>query len=222
VGDVLFPSIVLGQVLTLADVTLLFSSASTGLQVFEAVASIVKQSFDSVPEDQRRAFTIVIGAREGELMQSSFHVFTLSWDATVGWTNAVVQFPTRSAPLTILGSGGAAVSQWRGYWDSSSQGGTSRAIFSSFCDALRAKSDPRTGGAPQLVGMYRRHAAKTIGVIYQSDPYVHGVAIVPALSMATDNIEWRNELFERCDVKGHRLEDAQVHHAPPGLGPRRS
>jgi len=221
VGDVLFPSIVLGQVITLADAALILSPTSTAPEAFEAVASIVKQSFESVPPAQRRAFTIVIGLREGMLMQSSFYVFALSWNATAGWSDRVVQFPMHSAPLTILGSGETIVSQWHGYWDSSSQGGTSRAIFSAFCDALRAKSDPRTGGAPQLVGMYRRDEAKTFGVIYQETPYVHGVPIVQAPSSTPENIEWRNELFERCDVTGQRLEDAQVHHAPHGLGPRR-
>jgi hypothetical protein len=78
-------------------------------------------------------------------------------------------------------------------------GRTSRAVFSAFCDSFRSGTDSFSGGAPQLVGLYRKGVGESFGIIYQNARYLFGVPAGPdeAALMA---LEWRNELFERCDV----------------------
>ena len=108
------------------------------------------------------------------------------------------------------------VNKWQDRWQSSSQAGTSRAVFSAFCDALRSQEDPKTGGAPQVVGLYRKGTGRCFGVVSENNKFILGLLIDhnPDDSL----VEWRNTLFERCGSDGKRIKTAQVHHAPKGLG----
>ncbi len=130
----------------------------------------------------------------------------------------MLPIPEASGIIKAWGSGEAAVARWYERWLSTRQGGrTSRSVFSAFCDALASGDDPFTGGAPQLVGLYRQGVGETLGVVFQGVRYILGVPIQD-LALVT-SVEWRNALFERCD--GHsmeRLEGAQRHGRPKGLG----
>ncbi len=72
-----------------------------------------------------------------------------------------------------------------------------------------------TGGAPQLVGMFRSGRPESIGVVYRDILYLRGRAIEAAEDVAS---EWRNQLFERCDPRTKTLlHGAQRHARPKGL-----
>ena len=215
IGDVLFASIVVGQVASSIDAGALFRMDAAPAEQFRAVVAAVQASFGALPQPQRRTFTLLLGLREGERMALQFHLFSLGWSAEYGWNESTVVMPKRSAALQILGSGNVIVSEWHGRWEQSSQAGTSRAIFSAFCDALQSKVDPRTGGAPQLVQLYRQGPAAPAGVVYQGRPYLLGLPL--HAPDAPETIQWRNELFERCDLTGKVLKNAQKHGRPKGL-----
>jgi hypothetical protein len=70
-----------------------------------------------------------------------------------------------------------------------------------------AGDDPRSGGPLQLVGLYRQGCGMHFGVIFQGKSYYRGV---DAISLTLPDLEWRNELFERCDPSGQRLVGAQA------------
>jgi hypothetical protein len=87
-------------------------------------------------------------------------------------------------------------------------GNTSRSVFSGFCDSLRAKRDPYTGEPPQLACIYREFPARELGVVWNDQLYFGGLTPPPDLDIST--VEWRNDLFERCDPHTRlRLPDAQ-------------
>jgi hypothetical protein len=134
-------------------------------------------------------------------MASRFRLWRLDWSQARGWTDQEIALPTESALVLAVGSGADVVTRWDDEWRRR-LGRTSRSVFSAFCDALRSKGDPRTGGAPQLVGLYRTGVAHTFGVISDGRRYVCGLAVPE--SSAVESLEWRNELFERLD--GRTLE----------------
>lgn len=78
-----------------------------------------------------------------------------------------------------------------------SQGRASRSIFWAFCDALRERNDPLTGGAPQLIGLYRIDQPRTFGVVYDGNRHFQGLLLQNDIKF--DGIEWRDEYFQRLD-----------------------
>lgn len=216
VGDVLFPSLVLGQLTSAIDIGSLLDGAASPSEKWTRIQAGIKQSFGAFPLSERRSFTVVYATRELEGKNCRFYVFTLSWDVVASWSEAAIPIPSISDNLSVLGSGAGIIQRWKQRWDSSSQGGTSRAVFSAFCDALHSGEDLLTGGAPQLVGLYRQGPGRAIGIVYKSKPFVFGLQTTAA--HAPGGLEWRNTLFERCDPTGRVLAEAQRHHAPRGLG----
>ena len=216
VGDVLFPSLVLGQIADSIEAP--FTSGGPSAESrFDRITGIFKSAFESLPSSERRTFQIGYARRFGEGMNASFRFFSLSWKGSPGWKAEENDVPRKSDSIVIWGSGSSSVRLWKERWVRSSQGGTSRAIFSSFCDAVSSNQDPWSGGAPQLVGLYRIGPAQTVGVIHNGMPFVFGLKADPADHIES-GMEWRNHLFERCDTRGHLLPSAQTHHSPKGLG----
>lgn len=216
VGDVLFPSLVLGQIADAPEGTPATEAPPAEVR-FERIVGLLKAAFDSLPTSERRPFQIAYAQRLGDLMAAKFKFLSLSWDQINGWVLGTKEIPHASDSVVIWGSGAKSVDLWKKRWNRSSQGGTSRAIFSSFCDAIGSGNDPLSGGPPQLVGLYRIGPARTIGIIHAGRAHVFGLPANPADYSAAE-MEWRNHLFERCDADGRRLKLAQPHHSPRGLG----
>jgi len=218
VGEVLFPSLALAQITSAIELGALFpANASPPLRIHR-VESALKASHDSFPQGMRHPFTIVYAYRESSGMSSQFHIVTFEWAQGSQWTRTSVGLPESSGVVCMFGSGEQVVQKWISRWTSSSQGGTSRAVFSAFCNALSSHEDPQTGGAPQLVGLYRTGPSRVIGISHETTPTLLGMAIDPMECDTDQRLEWRNPAFERCDAFGARLSGAQSHHIPPGLG----
>lgn len=217
VGDVLFPSLVLGQVTALIDAGVLYRPEAGPEERFGQVAAVVRQSFVALPPRERRPFWIVYGTRIGRGLSCTFALAVLAWDKS-GWSERWLSIPSTSSHIVLLGSGAAEISRWDNRWYSSSQGATSRAVFSAFCDAVAAGADRQSGGAPQVVGLYRIDPARAFGVYWKGTPYLFGAPVPSDASDQLEAIEWRNSLFERVTRSGALLLGAQRHHAPKGLG----
>lgn len=84
-------------------------------------------------------------------------------------------------------------------YEEGSNKGTSRNVFHCLCDTLSHINDPYVGGAPQIVGIYRKPNSQgtTFGVIYGGSRYFLGAKIDNLHSF--DKVDWRNENFEQCD-----------------------
>ena len=216
-GQVLFPSQALSQVQNLIEAGFLFKADATPEEKRDAVFEVVRANFQAYPVERDRPFTIVHSTRGSEGMNASFWVFTLSWNGR-GWREEALAVPATSDIVRAWGSGEAAIERWYKRWMNTRQGGrTSRSVFSVFCDALASGEDQFTGGAPQLVGLYRKEGGVIFGVIYGGARYFLGVPI-PNQALPSQ-VEWRNALFERCDGQTmNRLDGAQQHRRPQGLG----
>lgn len=214
-GDVLFPALALGQVMALADARLLRTGDAEARH--REVSDVLERSLARFPANRRNAFTVLHGARQSEGMTAHFRLWRTDWTQHEGWAHSEVPVPSVSSLLAALGSGSDGVRNQDFKWSRSDAGRTSRAVFGAFCDALAANSDPRSGGPPQLVGIYRTGTARAIGTVQGGAAYLLGVPILDHRSLA--NIEWRNDLFERCDGESLQILDgAQPQPRPAGLG----
>ncbi len=77
-GDVLFPSLILSQVVDLVDHDLLFVVYEPPSNRFERLCNLIGESFELYPVLARRAFTIAYCSRIGVDIASKFELYTLS------------------------------------------------------------------------------------------------------------------------------------------------
>jgi hypothetical protein len=217
-GDVLLPSLLLGQVSEILALGSTSDCYASPLKRHHAVVRLAEASLNAYPADKRSPFTLLHCARESDGMNTIFHLWRTDWDMQRGWSDAAVALPTESVLALQIGSGAATVSYYDAAWRQTSVGRTSRAVFSAFCDALASGSDSHSGGAPQLVALYRKGSGEHLGVVYNGVPYVLGMPRSHDEAAAL-RVEWRNELFERCDgASTQRLPGAQQHSRPRERG----
>jgi hypothetical protein len=208
-GDVLFPSQVLSQLVDLGDAGLLFSPSDDCKTKFEAIKEKMVQLFHAYPHGQSRIMGDYLGVLHASRdLQGRFFCHLIEWHNGTGWSGREAKYKSHSDKLLVLGSGSAQyLLKFKEHWASQNTR-TSRAVFHSFCDSLSETTDPYCGGAPQLVGLYRRWNSFTTGIIWKGRRYFLGVDITNLGRF--DSVEWRNELFERCDGGTmQRLPDAQ-------------
>jgi hypothetical protein len=218
VNDVMFPSMILGQIVNAIDSGGIFGKDDTCGVRFDKVVNHIKNSHELYPSKMRESFCIFHGSREGTGLASVFGLNTIAWDKkTSKWTIDQLTIPEVSSAITIDGSGKSIVSKWSERWSSSSQGGTSRAVFSSFCNAVHSGEDRLTNGAPQIVSLYRKDSGKTIGFVGAGKRFISGIEVLSSADMLDEKVEWRNRYFERCDISGGLISGAQKHHVPKGL-----
>ncbi len=209
-GDVLFPSIVLNQIVDLADQGLLFQPGWTSEQKFQAFFKKLVQSFNNYPTAIEKitanSFQIIYATRDD---QKNFFCQKMEWrKSTKKWTGEVGEFKDHSDKLFVLGSGKLEfLEKFKLYAESENQK-TSRAVFHCFIDTLVNIQDKYCGGAPQLVGLYRIGNARFFGVINDKKRYLHGIKVDDLINL--NNVEWRNNLFEVCDgITMEVLKNAQ-------------
>jgi hypothetical protein len=198
-GDVLFPSIVLNQIVDLADYGLLFEPHFTCEQKFQAVFKKLVQSFNNystkVDSITSNSFQILYATRDHG---KNFYYKKMEWRKEIQtWIGEVVEFKDHSDKLFVLGSGrDEFLEKFRRYAEAENQK-TSRAVFHCFTDTLINIKDKYCGAPPQLVGLYRIENAKFFGIIHNGKRFLHGVPVDDLINL--NNVQWRNQLFEVCD-----------------------
>ncbi len=220
-GDVLFPSQILGQIVEQIDSGILFDSEEPHHQKFHKIASIIKQSWVDYPDVSRQGFEVIYCTRQNSGTNANFHVWLLKPTPSNEWYEDELLLPLSSHPsntnysqiIRVTGSGTKSVEDWDYRWASSDIGKTSRAVFSAFCDSLKSGQDPRSGGTPQLVGIYRIEPAKLFGIIYKDERYLFGLPVSQVSSY--EKVEWRNELFECCNGRTMMPIEGTQRHARP-------
>lgn len=159
---------------------------------------------------------IVFARRIGSGMAARFLVTTHEYGSG-HWQLEAQSIPTEeSAILCAYGSGQRfALSEVR-QWKAGIGGPTSRSVFSGFCDSLRNGKDSRSGPPPQLAGMYREFPAKEFGIVWDGKLVLAGLE--PQADVELSSIEWRNDVFERCDPQTMKLTlGAQPHARKPSV-----
>lgn len=201
-GDVLVPSMVLPR---LVEAPILASVLAAAAR-HTIVSQMFRSCADALPSMRRSTFGILHASRDREGMDSDRVLWHLQWTLDTGWADIQVPLQDISSLTISLGTGQRVSSNYTAA-SRAELGAVSRAVFTGFCDGLTSCEDPFSGGPPQLVGLYRHGAGKHFGVIFQGKNYYRGI---DASSIALPDIEWRNELFERCDSSGQCLQGAQL------------
>lgn len=212
-GDVVFPSIVLSQYVSALDSRL---QAGAFESRFAALEELVRVSFAALPAVAQNSFEIVHCGRDGERMGSAFHVAILSWTKERDFERRRPTIPDRSAAIHLSGSGRGAMQNRLTAWQTTTAKDTTRVVFRGFVDALASGSDSASGGAPQLVGLYRINAGVSFGILYGGERFLHGM---PVQRLAPDSGSlWHNELFERVSGVTRKVIPGAQRHGDLRLG----
>ena len=217
-GDAFFPPYAIRQMIDMIDSGLLFSKNDAAEfrhnQSFSVFRSTIQNGDDLSISD----FSVIHGARDDELMPSKFRLWIVRFDSnSATWHENEINLDTSHSHLChIDGSGQKVIQKYENVWEGTSDKRTSRAAFWSFCDALFSGDDNRSGGPPQLVGLWRNGVARQFGVIWHGRRYLAG-AQVPDEARFHD-VHWFNQRFERMNGKQiKRLLGAQRHDKPRRL-----
>jgi len=213
-GDVLFPSLALNQIVQLADAGMLFGPDFTSVEKFQKIVEKLNHLGTKYPADQagltENRLSIIHASRGGQSGQE-FFCQTIVWSRDGGWIARPVQLPAQSEVLFAKGSGEQEFRKNYERYRSSSNSGTSRAVFHCFCDTLANTEVASVGGAPQLVGLYRKPGSpgQNFGVVWSKKRYFLG-AHIDDLRVRASNVQWRNDNFEIVNgITMSRLDNAQ-------------
>ncbi|PIQ49790.1 MAG: hypothetical protein COW03_03095 [Cytophagales bacterium CG12_big_fil_rev_8_21_14_0_65_40_12] len=195
-GDVVYPTLILNQILDMDRDGILFPKDSTNIERSRIIYKELTKKFDTYPSKgvMDDSLEIIHVSRQGE---TDFLCNVYKWTKSKGWEIIPKEILGSSDKVIILGTGESEfynryLDYYRGL-----NGKTSRALFQCLTHSLLKMKDLKCGGSPQLVGLYNRFNGKNFGVIYENKRYYLGKEIEP--DEIVNNIEWRNELFERCD-----------------------
>lgn len=220
-GDVLFPVLALAQIVSLIDSGCLYHRSDSVSEKFIKIADVIRQIYSTYPDPYSSPFTFIHGVRLGEGNSTKFEVRTISWSKDEGFNVEVI--PTlekhdKNDPKLVvaLGSGTGTIRNTMHSWEQSDVGGTSRAVFSSFCEAVTGGSDIFSGGAPQLSVLHRKGVGKMLGYVSSEATYLSGVAVSDHYNLS--HIQFFNSSFEICDpVTRIRKKGAQRQPKPKSL-----
>lgn len=216
VGDVFFPSVSLPGAIARVDAGTYGTDTPA---VVDSLVSDIQTSWRTFPKRHRHGVTILVAYRLAGGMKSVFGLKQIVGASGAGeMTSETVTIPSKSGFVLLQGSGEKSVGTARDAWQRSDAQGTSRAAYSAFVDALLSGGDRFSGGAPQLISIWRDHrGAHPIPVIYRGRRFIFGTEIEAEKSAYTLK-EWRGPLFERVDGQtGNLLTGAQPHIRPSNV-----
>lgn len=202
-GDVTFPSQILMDCINQIEQNLLIYKGDSVAEKANKIYLHIQKAFEYYPAKHKKGFEILYFTRDNCGMQTQFYLHKIKWGIKSDFELEKIDLPEQSGLVDYTGSGKHSIFQWYRRWQNTEIKGTSRAVFNAFCDSLNSGEDPLTGGAPQLVGLYRKGYGRSFGVIQDSKRYFYGKLIEQMTNI--NNIEWRNCLFERCDGQSMKI-----------------
>lgn len=212
-GDVLFPALVLSQIMSVADTGLLFTNEDSAAVRHDAVFNALKASFERRHNTPDQDFTILHASRDGENVVAKPKLWKTCYSKNAKtWDDGEMEIANIGI-VAVVGTGSKALKEEAARWKASSIGNTSRSIYSAFCKAIESGADPLSGGAPQLGSIYPKGHAVTSGVIYDNKPHIHGLPIQLTPSMG--DIQWFDKLFQRIDPHTMSVIKGAARHATP-------
>ncbi|MEL7658292.1 MAG: hypothetical protein AAGU75_20550, partial [Bacillota bacterium] len=212
VGDVLFPSQILSELVDLIDTGVIFGTEDHPDKRMEKIISFLEEAAIGYPfmDNVRIYYCSRVDINNRSSNRSWFRLFRLTFQNDKWNPDPIGISKEKSGELIIDGSGRSNIQASLQKWKKSPQGNTSRSIFSAFCDGLETTTDPLSGGPPQLVGIHRKGMGQYFGVVYQKKSFFLGLPIKNAIK--PEKIQWFDDLFQVADGKTkRRMVGAQVH-----------
>lgn len=194
-GDVVFPSLVIGQVASALDAGILFPPSASSHRKHEVVYDLLKTSFEARHNAPKQDFWIVHVLLEQPWPAPAFRAWLVSFVAGA-WNSEVVSLPTCTSPMKILGTGASTTRAHVKKWIDAA-GNTSWAIFSGFCDALNSGVDKFSGGPPQVAALFGAEERQNFGIVKDGKLYLNGLRVPP--TSAKRNVQWYDENFQRIN-----------------------
>lgn len=227
-GDALFCTQVLSQVIAFIDSCAPLSNLTEVDQKFAYIGDLVERAFSLYPTQFCLPnFSILYLTRIGK----AWGACTFAWTSESGWKPRKVHaipmswdevemqgsFKPTQAQMVLFASDGTGGEMFRKYYNTSEWLSKlpiySRGIFGAFSDFIDSAQDEKTGGKPQVSGLYREFEAKKIGFVDGDNRYLYGVLVSPNDYQGA--VRWVNHTFENCAaLSGERLQNAQLQPAP--------
>lgn len=159
------------------------------------------------PLQKRSDTTILHGVR---LKDATFHL--IKYDI---YGNALnmddVKFPDRSGVVVSAGSGKKDFDKkLELYGKNDNNHNTCRLMYHVLTEAIDKTKQKNVGGAPQIIGLYRQKNAIEFGIIKNDQKFFHGFQYQDE-SIVINNLEWRNDNFERVDPATKKLKVGAQH-----------
>lgn len=211
-GDVLFPSIILSQIVEMIDAEMLFDRDDSCDEKNKRIFEKIMYSLNKYPDELSDLVQILHISRETNVkpgVYPNFSGYFLQYKKEKGMTQEKLKIPDQSGLLYALGTGSTEFKKNYALYQEEANRNTSRNVFHCFIQTLAERKIPKVGGPPQLVGIYRKPLTngRIYGIIYDGKRYLLGMQV--SKESVFQNVEWRNELFELCDgATGRKLEGA--------------
>lgn len=213
-GDAYFPPAILRQVLDQVNAGVLLTTGMGALERNAILTEAFERGVGAVTKVAIPPFAIYHAARDGEHMKSRFRVFHTKYSKAEGFVHGELVLDASASYLAHLdGSGKGVIESRRSDWVDTDAEGTSRAAIWTFCEALHSGVDPLSGGAPQLVGLWRKDQGQQFGFLWYGKRFFAGLEVKSKANF--DSVRWFNQFFERADGQtGTRMKGAQKQRKP--------
>lgn len=211
-GSAFFPTQIINQVTRQIDAGLLFNEMTCSDVRHGKWLSTIKKSLENSTSAAVPNFKLFHGSRTGNKMECSFRLWEVSFQSDgQDWKDVEIDLQSdRSHFASVGGSGRDSLQKQLAITSHQEDVGTSRHAFQALFQSIKAGGDSLSGGAPQIVGMYRIDSSRSFGMIWEGNRYYCGCKLVAGSNY--DSIEWFNERFERANGKTmKRLKGAKKH-----------
>jgi hypothetical protein len=211
-GSAFFPTQILNQITRQIEAGILFDENAHARERHGRWLNTIKRSLENSQNALIEDFTLLHGARDSAGMKCKFLLWKSTWSSkNEKWTDDEVKLSSEYSQLmTISGTGRESLVSRISSLSQGEAATTSRHAFQTLFSSIVSGDDKFSGGAPQMVGIYRVKPAQNFGMIWENKRYYCGAELVAGSNY--DSIEWRNEKFERADGKSRSLlKGAQKH-----------
>jgi len=212
-GDVLFPSILISSVIEAIDNGMIFKKEDNAIKRFQRFKKYLFNEFHKYPKQRvTDSFELIyINKDDVSMRYPTFYAYHIRWNRQNGFLSTKISLPEKSELLHVMGSGRIKFEQKYDQFKKRKCGGTSRNIYQCFSHLLLDENDQYFGGAPQLVGLYRKPNTMgfAFGLVHNRKRYYNGLNIGNVISQ--ERINWRNKYFEICEGKTkQRIPGSQI------------
>ncbi len=212
-GDVLFPTMVLSQIVEMADAGLLFDRDASSEEKIKAIVQKLRYQFSKYPTEvtgiARSSITVFHGSRDPS-NNKAFKAHLLKWSKKDSWESKPLPLPKKSGTLHVDGEGGKDFRERYLKYQEGPNKKTSRNVFHCFYDSLKSSAVPSVGGAPQIAGIIRKPSSHGFyqGMVLDGQRFFLGARIDELENF--DRVKWTNKDFEVCDGStGKRVPTAK-------------